>query len=483
MRILTALTAGVLITPLMATAAVASPKPEWRPCPDNLPLECTTVAVPVDYSRPNGPAIDVAVSRRKATGQRRGVLLLNPGGPGNAGLDMPVEVGAFKPLADSYDLIGFDARGTGRSAPMDCGLTDEQRDPIKIFPQPAPNGDISASVAYARQVAKQCFEHHGQVMPHITTANTARDMDRIRVALGERKISYFGVSYGTYLGAVYATMFPRHTDRVVLDSVVGPKGVWRGMLNSWGPATEESFTDFAGWAAQRDTTYHLGNTPDEVRSTHLALARRLDARPLGHYNGNVLRGTTRYMLYQESTYPELAATLQSIGNGTFTPPPPLKFSSSFASTFWGITCNEARWPRSTAQYQWDVMVARQQYPVTNGMPYNVSPCAFWPSPAQPAVPIVDHGPNVLLVQNLRDPATPVGGAREMRTVLGDRSRLITADNAGHGVLRATTDSCVLQPVMGFLLGGPMPGNDIACGKSLQDAKGLAQRPDGGRVGQ
>ncbi|ALG14080.1 hypothetical protein AOZ06_50870 [Kibdelosporangium phytohabitans] len=468
---------------MAVTTAVASPKPEWRPCPGNLPFECTTVTVPVDYSRPNGSTIDIAVSRKKATGRRRGVLLLNPGGPGNAGLDMPVEVGAFKPLADSYDLIGFDPRGTGRSAPVDCGLTDDQRDPIKIFPQPAPNGDISASVAYARQVAKQCFERHGRLMPHVTTANTARDMDRIRIALGEQRISYFGVSYGTYLGAVYTSLFPQRTDRVVLDSVVDPKGIWRGVFNSWGPGTEESFTDFAGWAAERDTTYRLGGSATDVRSTYLALARRLDTRPLGHYNGNLLRGTARYVLYQESTYPELATTLQSIRNGTFTPPPPLKFSSSFAATFWGITCNEARWPRSAARYQWDVLVARQKYPVTNGMSYNISPCAFWPRPSEPAVRIGDHGPNVVLVQNLRDLATPVGGARSMRVVLGDRSRLITADNAGHGVLRATADPCVLQPVMSFLLGGAMPGRDIACGKSLQRAKGLAQWPDSGRVGQ
>nr|WP_052477540.1 alpha/beta hydrolase [Kibdelosporangium sp. MJ126-NF4] len=481
MRKLTALIAGVLVTPLIATTAEASPEPTWRSCPDALPLECTTVTVPVDYSRPNGPTIDVAVSRKKASGQRRGVLLLNPGGPGNAGLDMPLEVGG--PLAGSYDLIGFDPRGTGHSAPLDCGLTDEQRDPVRIFGMPAPNGDIAESVAYSRQVAKQCFERHGRVMPHITTANTARDMDRIRIALGEKKISYFGVSYGTYLGAVYTALFPQNTDRVVLDSVVDPKGIWQKMFNSWGPGAEESFTDFAGWAARRDTTYGLGDTSNEVRGTYLALAQRLDAKPALHYDGRSLRSHARSVLYQESSYPELAGLLQSIKQGTFTPPPPLRFDASFASTWWGVVCNDARWPRNVAQYQWDVLVARQKYPVTNGMSANIWPCAFWPTPVEPTVRISDHGPNVLLVQNLRDPATPLGGARSMRSVMGDRSRLITADNAGHGVLRTTNNPCVLEPVMGYLLDGVMPQRDIACGTSLQDAQGLAQRPHSGHVGQ
>ncbi|MCE7005511.1 alpha/beta hydrolase [Kibdelosporangium philippinense] len=436
MRIIQALIAGALVARLVTGTAHASQR--WQPCLGD--LECTTVSVPLDYRRPSGTKIDIAVSRKKATHVRRGVLLLNPGGPGDAGLAEPAWVSEHSRLAESYDLIGFDPRGTGRSAPVTCGLTDEQRQAVKVFPYPASNGDISQNVVYARQMAKQCFEHDGNVLPHITTENTARDMDRIRIALGERKISYLGVSYGTYLGAVYTTLFPSRADRFLLDSAVDPGAVWRTAFQSWGPAIEESFDHFEQWAGI------------PVRETYLRLATEL---------GNPFRSRVRSMLYSEQGYPDLLALLKSGNVG----PPGLKSATSSA-VWWAIACNEGKWPRDPAQYQRDVLLSMQRYPIANGLSANIWPCAFWPVPSVEPVEIRRAQSKVLVLQNTKDPATPLRGAKAMSKALG--ARLVTADQAGHGVYMFTDDPCTTAAATEFLLEG---------------TERFAQRPDCGQVSQ
>ncbi len=431
-----ALTAGVLVAPLISITAHASVR--WRPC-ESLPLECTTVSVPLDYGKPHGPKIGIAVSRKKATKAKRGVLLLNPGGPGDAGLEEPKFVSDRSTLAESYDLIGFDPRGTGRSAPVTCGLTESQRQPWKVFPYPAANGDITENIAYARQIAKQCFEHDGRMLPHITTANTARDMDRIRIALGERKISYLGYSYGTYLGAVYTTLFPHRADRFLLDSAVDSGGIWRTAFQSWGRGIEESFDHFAQWAG------------GDVRAAYSALAAKL---------GNPFRSQVRTMLYSEKGYPAL---LELLRTGRLAPAKPKSATSS--SVWWAIACNEGKWPRDPGQYQRDVLASREPYPIANGLSANIWPCTFWPvSPVEPVKVGKAHA-KVLVLQNTQDPATPLSGAVAMSSALG--ARLVVADQGGHGVY-LYTDHPVTAVATDFLLEG---------------AEGFAQRPDSGQIGQ
>lgn len=462
-----ALLVGTLVTP--STASAAPGGLQWQPCAD-LPLECAMVSVPLDYRNPDSTKIDIAVSRKKATdpARRRGVLLLNPGGPGGPGRDLPVPITELAPrgVTDAYDLIGFDPRGTGQSAPNTCALTPEQQDPTKVLPYPAPNGDITESVAYAKQVAKQCFEHSGERLPYVTTANTARDMDMIRAALGEQKISYFGLSYGSYLGAVYTTMFPQRSDRMLLDSVVDPRDVWRSVWQAWGPATEERFVDFAKWAAARSATYELGATPKAVRNTYLNLAEKLDTAPIGIWTGNLLRAQTRGSLYFDSTFASLAKIMQSLVRGTPDPAQLPPVNQAFPATLWGIVCGDATWPGSIAQHQRQVLSDRKKYPITNGLPSNIWPCAFWPTkPIEPRVQITDRGPgNVLLTQNLRDPATPLVGAVAMRAALGNRAKLVTADQGGHGAYLFTENACVSNLATTFLVKGTLPAKDVACGK-------------------
>ncbi|SDY80177.1 alpha/beta hydrolase fold [Amycolatopsis xylanica] len=459
---------------LGATTANAAPALNWQPC-QGLPLECATLTVPLDYRNPGGAKLDVAVSRLKSTNPkaRRGVLLLNPGGPGGPGLDLPLAIAQLAPtsLTDAYDLIGFDPRGTGKSSPVSCALTPAQlSDATKVIPYPAPDGDISGNVAYAKQVAKQCHEKSGAVLPFITSQNTARDMDGIRAALGEKKISYLGYSYGSYLGAVYTTLFPAQSDRIVLDSVVDPRDVWRTVWQHWGPSNEERFEDFAKWAAVRDPSYGLGATPAAVRATYLDLTAKLDKAPLGWFDGNTARALVRGALYDDRGFATMAKQLQALKGGVAPPQPgdPGDEGQSSLATLWGVACGDAAWPGAVPRYQRDVLADKQRYPITAGMPSNVWPCTFWPAkPIEPALRIGDRGPsNVLLTQNLRDPATPLVGAKAMRAALGDRARLVTADAGGHGAYLFQENACLTNATTTFLVNGTFPVRDIRCGTQL-----------------
>ncbi|MFB7057526.1 alpha/beta fold hydrolase, partial [Streptomyces vinaceus] len=268
--------AGLVATtvPLLsATQASAAPaaeytpqKPAWQRCSTDQPAsyECATIKVPLDYRRPQGRTIDLAISRIKSENpaKRHGAMLLNPGGPGGPGLDLPLMMNELMPkdVRDQYDLIGFDPRGVGASTPITCGMTDTEQN----FDRPYKEETFPADVAWARTVADKCREKSGSVLPFITTRNTARDMDAIRAALGEKKISYVGYSYGTYLGAVYTQMFPQRSDRFVLDSGVDPQRIWRGMIQVWATEAEPAFKRWTQWTAQR-AARHRGRAPPPPR--------------------------------------------------------------------------------------------------------------------------------------------------------------------------------------------------------------------------
>lgn len=211
--------------------------------------KCGTVTVPLNYQDPNGKTITIAVSEIATAkpGKMRGYLLLNPGGPALPGLDMPSTMAPTLPASvlDEYGLIGFDPRGVGHSTPMSCGLPSSSD--AAPFPYPAADGSIRQNIATARTIAGDCAKI-GNELQYFTTASTARDMDRIRLALGAAKISYWGQSYGSYLGAVYTTLFPQHTDRMVLEGNVDPNDVWSQQIQLWNQGMNDRFPDAAGIA-------------------------------------------------------------------------------------------------------------------------------------------------------------------------------------------------------------------------------------------
>ncbi|WP_156755523.1 alpha/beta hydrolase [Actinokineospora pegani] len=472
---LAAAVAAVVVVPVVSQAE-APEALRWGPCPADVTspgLECSTLQVPLDYRHPGGRKIEIAISRLASENpaRRRGVLLTNPGGPGGAGLDYPgilanpaLPTPLPQGVRDRYDVIGFDPRGVGHSAPVTCDLTPEQISRGNL-PYPDTAADVVEQAEFAETVARQCATSAtAWMLPHITTANTARDMDLIREALGEPRLSYLGASYGTYLGAVYATMFPRRGDRIVLDSNLGPGGYDITAMRRFGRGLEERFPDFAEFAAA-NPHHGLGSTPEQVGAKFFELAAKLDETPVHGIDGSLFRGITFEKLYADLTMPNLAAIWRALDTGQ---PPPIAapvgdLDNVFASRL-HVICGDSRWPTSVRGYQRDVAVDRVRYPMLGAAGANIGPCAFWPKPVEPRVRIGDRGPsNVLLVQNLRDPGTPLVGARELRRALGDRARLVTADQGGHGAyLLLAENDCANDTVTRFLTAGEHPERDLAC---------------------
>nr|BFE72745.1 hypothetical protein GCM10020092_060460 [Actinoplanes digitatis] len=315
--------AGLMVSAPTAEASTASPKVTWGNCPqysdevleamglrpDELGrmrallarTDCGTVRVPLDYRRPNGTRITIAISRIRATDQRHklGSIAVNPGGPGGSGYLMPHDLALTSPqfgaLADRYDLIGFDPRGVGYSTRADCARPDDDVRPPEI--PPGPIAEETAAKIYDFQSAanRTCWESNRALLGQLTTANVARDLERVRAALGQGRLSYFGVSWGTLLGQVYRSLYPRSVDRMWLDSVVGPTANrLDSRFHDVTGADERKVYRWAAWAAERDATYHLGDTVDEVVALVKRLKARLNEEPLvfadldEHLDGNLV---------------------------------------------------------------------------------------------------------------------------------------------------------------------------------------------------
>ncbi|MFG2650631.1 alpha/beta hydrolase [Streptomyces sp. NPDC048436] len=474
-----------LTAPLAATAAPLSAPPslDWKQCEGkgvDPRQQCATVEVPMDYADPKGKQIGIAVSRIPSENPeaRRGALLLIPGGPGGSGIDNPSGKGQKLPQAvrDAYDLIGFDPRGLGRSTRADCGFEHADLATSRLRPWPAADGSIAGNMATAQRMSDACARNGGDLVRHISTVNEARDIDRVRAALGERKVSAWAVSYGTYVGAVYGQLFPHRTDRVVLDSNDDPDHttVSRGWIGAHERGVEDTFPEFAKWASAPGNPDRLARTAAEVRPLFLRLAAELDREPIAwpganpaELNGNVLRQTLLNTLYDPDAFPDLAKLILAAQKGTVPPAPPAPPESVLQNAVAvgsAVLCNDIEWPRSAAAYEKGVAESRAAYPLTAGMPRNALLCAAWPHrPKEAPVRITDRGPsNILLVQNERDPATPLSGALKLRDALGKRATMVTVDSTGHDAYLANGNACGDRTVSHYLATGERPGRDTYC---------------------
>jgi pimeloyl-ACP methyl ester carboxylesterase len=372
-------------------------------------------------------------------------------------------------VLDRYDLVSFDPRGSGASAPVSCQFPDAEPEVGQRYPDA--DGSIDRNVAYARDLAARCAANAGDTLRFITTANTARDMDLIRTALGERRISYLGYSYGSYLGAVYRTLFPHRADRFVLDSNYDPalSRYQQLALASAGEALR--LPDFTRWAAARDDRYHLGVTSAGVRATFDSLTARLDANPLTlpdgtRVTGNLVRVVTFEGLYRDANFPGLAETWQLLAGAA--PGARLKAALTPAdnqpSVQVAIHCNDSAWPRDIATYRRNVTLDRRLFPATAGFPANIWACAFWPYPQiEPTVRVTGTGHrDVLIVQNLRDPATPWIAAVGLRRALGPDAVLLSVDQGGHTSYLFTGSPCANDTTTAFLTRGVLPAGPKLC---------------------
>jgi pimeloyl-ACP methyl ester carboxylesterase len=311
-------------------------------------------------------------------------------------------------------------------------------------------------------------------------------MDRIRSALGVPKISYWGQSYGTYLGTVYANMFGKRVDRMILEGNVAPtEHVWQDESALWDQGMADRFPDAAKVAVADNNSIGFGLTVAKVTGTYLALAGHLDKTPLPLGQGAVLTGTafrgiTYALLLSNANLPILTQFWKAVRDGTegttsSTDQTMIQEilggdSGSLAgvpadnttTVFLALVCGDASWSHSIAGYAQATAADRLGFPLTDGMPDNVWPCAFWGKPIEAATPISNHGArNILLIQNRRDNATPWAGALQLHEELGRRSVLVGVDNGGHYVYD-TGSRCVDAAVNRFLTTSQLPAQDLYC---------------------
>ncbi|MEU6083444.1 alpha/beta hydrolase [Streptomyces sp. NPDC047108] len=457
---------------------------KWSPCSQQGALrgqECSTLKVPLDYRHPDGPHATLAVSRLRSQqpDERRGTLLLIPGGPGDSGVALLSRMGTDlrQRMAGAYDIVSLDPRGMGGSTKARCGLPESARQQMALNSWPAPGGRIDENIAGAKKAAAACARNGGPVLRSFSTANEVRDIDRFRQALGEQRLSALGISYGTYVGAVYAQKYPQHTDRWVLDSSVDPTRSHPGWLANAAPGVDARFDDFAVWAtdpSREKEGLRLGRKAGEIRPSFLAMAERLDKHPRKStvdgmpLTGNILRQMLWKALYDDATFPQIAKLMRSVQQPDGTPELPPQFTRAIpdeaVASIAGPMCNDARWPHSAAAYRRAVEADRSRYPLTAGMPRNALLCAFWKDrPATKPTKITGDGPkNVLMIQNRSDPSTPYFGALKMRKALGDRARLVTVEAGGHGVYLNNGNACGDRRVTEFLTKGSRPTRDVRC---------------------
>jgi len=437
-------------------------------------IECADVTVPLDYRHPRGKKIKIKISRVKHTSKHyQGTLLINPGGPGGSGI--PWAGAASKRLdpkvAAQYDLIGFDPRGVGQSTPsLNCDkhyFAAPRQDTV-------PNSwrDEAKYITKAKGYAKSCKRKYGKnLLRHMNTRDTVRDMNSIRAALGQRKVSYFGYSYGTYLGSVFATMFPHKVRRMVLDSMIGPNGVWYQDNIDQDYAFEGRFTAFTDWIAKNDATFDLGTDGAKIKKLWYKMRAKVKRHPVGGKVGpSELEDTYIQGGYADSYWPDLAKAMSDYLNKGETKALLAVFdglgdsdttsAENGYAVYSAVEARDAHWPRNWGKWHRDTKKVYRKAPFMawNNAWYN-APAAFWPVRSQQPVHV--HGgkdlPPMLFFQATNDAATPYQGGLDMHRRFGN-SRLVVELGGGNHGITMSGNKCLDAYLTAYLGTGKVPAH-------------------------
>ncbi|RKS74975.1 TAP-like protein [Actinomadura pelletieri DSM 43383] len=467
--------------------AVAATGIDWGECEVSGPTDpmnnaqCAMVEVPLDHDRPGGRKISIAVSRFKHTDEKnyQGVLFVNPGGPGGSGLPYAPALARWiggtghADVAAKYDIIGFDPRGVGSSRPA-LSCDPHYSDPIRPDYVPSSPKEEKAWIAKSKKYAKDCADKFGWLLPHLRTTDAARDVDAIRAALGQDKISWYGFSYGTYLGATYATLFPKRVHRMVMDGNVNPKTVWYDAQLEQNKAFQRNMESWWAWIAEWNSVFHLGQTGKAVEDAYYKVREAAKKAPIGGRIGpSELDDIVLSAGYNTGFYIPFAQALSSWVNDK-DPARLLAWlnpggeDNGFA-VYNAVQAADAEWPRDWKTWHRDAeRLHRQGYRFNtwNNVWFN-APIAFWPFEGDRAFRLRDsrHLPGMLLVQSTQDGATPVEGGLEMHEVFRS-SRLVfelggkTHSNTLNG------NACLDDQVAAYLDTGALPesrrGPDAYC---------------------
>ncbi|MDQ1626342.1 MAG: hypothetical protein QOI54_86 [Actinomycetota bacterium] len=449
----------------------------WRGCGDG--FDCTRVRVPVDYSRPAGPTLRLAVIRLKARGaDRLGSLLINPGGPGASGVDYAraADVVVSKAVRERYDVVGFDPRGVARSRPIRC-LTGPQTDAyVAQDGSPDTAAEEAALLRISRQLAAGCAARNGAFLAHVGTRDAARDLDVLRAVLGDRKLRYLGKSYGTYLGAVYAELFPRRVGRVVLDGVVDPAADQAELSRSQAVGFQRALGSFVDDCLRRSGCPLAGD-----RTAALARLQRfltdVDRHPLRASRpvtqSLALLGMAEAM-YDTSAWSFLRLALRDAFRGDGEPLLVLadayaergengRYLSNLMVALPAVNCLDQPETSDLATFRARAAELARVSPIFGAyVAWGSLPCGYWPVPAQgrPAPIRATGAPPILVVGTTRDPATPYAAAQAVAREL-DRARLLTYVGDGHTAYRHGS-RCIDEQVDAFLLDDRLPPVGTRC---------------------
>ncbi|MGW7299083.1 alpha/beta hydrolase [Streptomyces sp. NPDC054829] len=465
------LAGSLTAVPAEASAPQKAPKLDWKSCgTTNYPtLQCASLKVPLDHRNPHGRQITLALSRVPHTAKKyQGPLLVNPGGPGGSGLNLAGFVAKSLPekVAAQYDVIGFDPRGVGKSTPaLDC--KPGHFDPVRPDSVPSSGAIERANLLRVKSFAEACRDKHRDLLPYINTVSAVRDMDAIRKAVGAKQINYFGYSYGTYLGAVYAKLYPERVRRLVLDSIVDPTGVWYEDNLGQDYAFNDRHRAFMAWVAKHNATYKLGTDPAKIEKKWYAMRADLAKKPAGGKVGAAeLEDTFLPGGYYNGYWPYLAEAFAAYVGDRNTDPLVEAYDNFAAidaagdngySVYAAVQCRDADWPRSWWQWRQDNWAVHEKAPFMtwNNAWYN-APCAFWPTQTLEPVNVANRKlPPVLLFQATEDAATPYQGGVTMHRLLKGSSLVVEDGGQNHGI-SLSGNTCLDEHLAKYLTDGTVP---------------------------
>ncbi|WP_418959007.1 alpha/beta hydrolase [Streptomyces tritici] len=462
-------------------AALTGQRPDWRSCPapeggrkPGRDWRCADVTVPLDYKKPDGATMTVALIRKEARDKDRrlGSLLFNFGGPGASGVEiLPRAAVQYGELNERYDLVGFDPRGVGRSGAVVCRDDKETaKSEAETDVTPDTPAEEAAFLADGSAFGAGCARRSGKTIAHTTTSNTARDLDLVRQVLGDAKLHYFGMSYGTELGGTYAHLFPKNVGRLVLDAVVDPTA------DNVGHARNQTI------GFQRALESYLkgrGESPKAGTARIAALLDRLDRRPLpvgGRRLTDGLAVTGIVMpLYSKESWPLLTSALSKAENGDGSELLRLAdhYNDREENGHYGtqshaqraISCADSAERPTADQARALLPEFRKLSPVFG--PFlawdTAGWCANWPVKGERTTPVASApgAAPILVVGTTNDPATPYEGAERMAKELGAGVGVLVGNEGdGHGAYG--TSSCVTRIVDAYLLDGKVPRNGRRC---------------------
>ncbi|MFJ8030490.1 alpha/beta hydrolase [Streptomyces sp. NPDC096032] len=448
-----------------ATGDAKAPGDDWR---------CATLKVPLDWAEPGGATIGLALIRARATGgDRLGSLLFNFGGPGGSGVDtMPYYAALASPLRERYDLVSWDPRGVSRSEGIRCRGDREIAAAEDVDATPDTPAEEKAYFEDSTAFGRSCRKAAGRLLAHVSTTDTARDMDLMRQVLGDSRMHYFGISYGTELGGVYAHLFPKRVGRLILDAVVDPTADTVGHAENQTRGFQRALDDYLK---------STGQDPEQGTRKIADLLKRIDAEPLRTSSGRRLTQTLAVTgivlpLYSESRWPRLTAALESAekGDGSRLLALADDYNERDSSGHYGttshsqraISCLDDRQRPTVAETKRRLAEFERISPVFGDFLGwdSAGWCHGWPVPGQfdtPEVGAPGAAP-VLVVGNTGDPATPYEGARRMADELGRGVGVeLTWKGEGHGAYGRGSD-CVDSAVNAYLLKGTVPKDGTVC---------------------